>query len=118
MKKIVENGRAKGHFDYPLDSKAEHTLYINKSSIYCLIFGSKKAEAITFKRCVCKDVVPSIRKTGSYMTEDNEQKATRIVNHPRGERALHYDVVDHIKRTYPEVILPSSLGENQKNPSS
>lgn len=39
---------------------------INESGIYALIFGSKLPKAREFKRWVTSEVLPSIRKTGSY----------------------------------------------------
>lgn len=40
--------------------------HINESGLYALIFGSTKAEAKRFKKWVTSQVLPSIRKTGSY----------------------------------------------------
>lgn len=40
--------------------------HINESGMYALIFGSTKPEAKRFKRWVTSEVLPSIRKTGSY----------------------------------------------------
>lgn len=40
--------------------------YINESGLYALIFGSKKPRAKAFKRWVTSEVLPTIRKTGSY----------------------------------------------------
>ena len=39
---------------------------INESGLYALIFGSKLASAVKFKRWVTSEVLPAIRKTGSY----------------------------------------------------
>lgn len=39
---------------------------INESGVYSLIFGSKLEGAKRFKRWVTNEVLPSIRKTGSY----------------------------------------------------
>jgi hypothetical protein len=41
-------------------------LYVNESGIYTLIFGSKLPAAEDFKHWVTSEVLPSIRKTGSY----------------------------------------------------
>ena len=41
---------------------------INESGVYALIFGSKLPKAKQFKRWVTSEVLPSIRKTGSYNT--------------------------------------------------
>ncbi|WP_286801354.1 BRO-N domain-containing protein [Marinobacter sp. UBA2498] len=39
---------------------------INEAGLYCLIFKSRKPEAKKFKRWVTHEVLPAIRKTGSY----------------------------------------------------
>lgn len=51
-----------------LDAKGRNQLVnvINESGLYCLIFGSKLEKAKEFKRWVTSEVLPSIRKTGSY----------------------------------------------------
>ena len=40
---------------------------INESGLYALIFGSKLESAKRFKRWVTSEVLPALRKTGSYM---------------------------------------------------
>lgn len=40
--------------------------YVNESGLYALIFSSKQPNAKEFKRWVTSEVLPSIRKTGSY----------------------------------------------------
>ena len=49
----------------PLNSQP-HTTYINESGLYCLVIRSKLESSRKFKRWVTKEVIPSIRKTGSY----------------------------------------------------
>lgn len=43
---------------------------INEYGLYNLIFGSRKPEAKQFKRWVTHEVLPEIRKTGSYNKND------------------------------------------------
>ena len=45
---------------------------INEYGVYGLIFGSKLKSAKRFKRWVTHDVLPSIRKTGSYSMNKSE----------------------------------------------
>jgi prophage antirepressor-like protein len=40
---------------------------INESGLYSLILTSRKPEAKKFKKWVTSEVLPSIRKTGSYV---------------------------------------------------
>jgi len=47
---------------------------ISESGVYALIFSSRKPEAENFKRWIRKEVIPSIRKHGAYMTPDTIEK--------------------------------------------
>lgn len=43
--------------------------HVNESGLYSLILGSNKPEAKRFKRWVTGEVLPSLRKTGTYSTQ-------------------------------------------------
>lgn len=43
---------------------------VNEPGLYSLVLGSRKPEAKEFKRWITHEVIPSIRKTGMYMTGD------------------------------------------------
>jgi len=43
-----------------------HTIFVNESGLNDLVLDSRKPQAKIFRRWVTKDVLPSIRKTGSY----------------------------------------------------
>ena len=45
---------------------AQEMATISESGLYSLILRSRKPEAKTFKRWIVREVLPSIRKTGSY----------------------------------------------------
>lgn len=45
---------------------------INESGMYSLVLGSKLPSAKKFKRWITSEVLPSIRKTGGYNTEELE----------------------------------------------
>lgn len=52
---------------------------INESGLYALIFGSKLESARRFKHWVTSEVLPSIRKTGSYsMKESNDSTSNTV----------------------------------------
>lgn len=48
-------------------SGEQQATIINESGVYSLIFGSKLEGAVRFKRWVTSEVLPTLRKTGSYM---------------------------------------------------
>lgn len=47
---------------------------VNEPGLYALVLGSRKPEAKAFKRWVTHEVIPSIRKTGAYMTPETIEK--------------------------------------------
>lgn len=50
----------------PSKGGEQKTFIINESGLYALIFGSKLESAKKFKKWVTSEVLPSIRKTGTY----------------------------------------------------
>jgi len=52
---------------------------INESGLYIAIFGSTKDEAIQFKYWVTRDVLPQIRKTGSYQIQPTQKSLKQKV---------------------------------------
>ena len=86
-----------------LDAKGRNQLVnvINESGLYCLIFGSKLEKAKEFKRWVTSEVLPSIRKTGSYtMPSDTidvtQQYLVRLaVSRQAKGRGSHYQRIYH-----------------------
>jgi len=49
--------------------RVQETIIINESGLYSLILSSKLPDAKKFKRWVTSEVLPSIRKTGSYHSQ-------------------------------------------------
>lgn len=74
---------------------------INESGLYSLILSSKLPKAKSFKRWVTSEVLPSIRKTGSYsiqqkvdsyMIEDSIARAKRWIEEEEERRNLRLTV--------------------------
>ena len=49
-----------------VDSRVQSLVFVSEAGLYDLIMQSRKPEAKAFKRWVTHEVLPSIRKTGSY----------------------------------------------------
>jgi len=74
------------------DEKLMRTLYVsgqscevltvNEPGLYGLIFKSRKPEAKAFKRWVKHDVLPQIRKTGSFNSNPNMIQIDITKNQP------------------------------------
>lgn len=52
-------------------NKNKETIIINESGLYSLILSSKLPNAKKFKRWVTTDILPTIRKTGGYVNNDD-----------------------------------------------
>ena len=64
-----------------LSGQNREVIIVNESGLYSLILSSKLPNAKAFKRWVTSEVLPSIRKTGSYTYQranPNEEKALQI----------------------------------------
>ncbi len=60
------------------ESGTKHTKFGPESEVYRLIFGSKLDSAKKFQDWVFKEVLPSIRKTGSYSVAQQQQPSYQI----------------------------------------
>lgn len=59
-------------------SGAQNTTIINESGMYSLVLQSKLPDAKKFKRWVTNEVLPSIRKTGSYESLATQQQMLQL----------------------------------------
>ena len=68
---------------------------------------------------VTSELLPSIRKTGSYvMRIDVGHKFNNVLTFKiENENDLHIKVVSFLKKRFPHSIFVASLGENQDHPS-
>ena len=111
MKKLEDLEHCKGGIKLipPLNGNDMKTFYINESGLYSLIIRSNKSEAKQFKRWITNDVLPSLRKTGSYTINTN-------ILELKNENALHWKVVEYLRKYYPDAILMPD-GKNNRPPS-
>ena len=79
----------------PSEGGIQQTTIINESGLYSLIFGSKLESAKKFKKWVTSEVLPSIRKTGSYQMPVTT--ADKIMLLAQGHMELQQEV-DSIKK--------------------
>ena len=87
----------------------KQAMFINESGLYSLILSSKKEEAKVFKKWVTSEVLPTIRKTGSYVAPALLDKQIVL----KDEKDLHYKVINYIREYYSSAIIIAGLGENQ-----
>ena len=66
----------------------QQAIVINESGLYSLIFGSTLPTAKKFKKWVTSEVLPSIRKNGSY--------GRQLPQNPMELLELHYEAIRHV----------------------
>ena len=103
----------KGRVSRPLKKNEKNTIYINESGMYSLILRSKLEGAKQFKRWVTSEVLPAIRKTGTYSYDMDHTYKDKLTFKIETEDDLHTKVVNFIKKRYPTSIFTATLGENQ-----
>jgi prophage antirepressor-like protein len=60
--------------------RSQYPTWINESGLYALIFGSKLESAKRFKHWVTSEVLPTLRKTGSYEMPKKKQSSERLAS--------------------------------------
>ncbi len=56
-------------------AKTAVSIWISEAGLYTLVMRSRKPEAKTFQLWVTKEVLPSIRRNGGYMTAEVAQQS-------------------------------------------
>ncbi|WP_333980613.1 Bro-N domain-containing protein [Bacillus pumilus] len=76
---------------------------VNEPGLYTLILSSRKPEAKQFKRWVTHDVLPVIRKSGMYISEDvtREQK---LFNYDLLEETFRNCGIENLHELYKECV--------------
>lgn len=69
---VSEEDKKDAPFQGPLGG-TQTMIIINESGLYALIFGSKLESAQRFKHWVTSEVLPAIRKTGSYQAPQGKE---------------------------------------------
>ena len=92
---------------------------INESGVYALIFGSKLESAKRFKRWVTSEVLPSIRKTGSYQKPMTTAEQIQLLAQGNIELKEKIDAVNddlqEFKRDMPLLALECQKITKAKN---
>lgn len=93
------------------DSGQKRELYIiNESGLYSVILSSKLPSAKRFKRWVTSEVLPVIRKTGSYEMDDYSPEMKAILMHDKKLVKIDNRVTDlenHMTIDYGEQVVLS-----------
>ena len=78
----------KGVEIFPLltNGGVQQMTFINEPNLYRVIFRSRKAEAVQFQDWIFEEVIPAIRKTGSYQVSDGIKSAKTTADDRTGLR--------------------------------
>lgn len=89
---------------------------VNEPGLYSLILGSRKPEAKQFKRWITHEVIPSIRKHGTYMTEETLEKALsnpdfliNLATRLKDEQTKRLQAEQKVIEQKPKVIFAEAL---------
>nr|DAH43081.1 MAG TPA: repressor domain protein [Caudoviricetes sp.] len=98
---------------------------INESGLYSLIFGSKLEGAVRFKRWVTSEVLPTLRKTGSYtmpklskelqalfLLDDRTQRQEQRLSALENTMTVDYDQQRVLRKCISKSVIGSLGGEN------
>ena len=81
--------------------RMQKTPIINESGFYSLVLSSKLPSAKKFKRWVTSEVLPAIRKTGSYSTEERLRSSNALLEDKISSlepKAEYYDFIMHSRK--------------------
>jgi len=84
---VISDGKRRGN---------PNQVIINESGVYALIFGSKLDSAKRFKHWVTSEVLPQIRRTGSYQKRLTPEEMMRI---QLGMVDDHENRIEHLEKT-------------------
>lgn len=101
----------------PTTGGAQWLTTVNEPGLYSLIFGSRKPEAKRFKRWVTHEVLPAIRRDGSYSTPAATPALPPgihvVANTPRQASWLWAQAVeDHVSRALMTQVAASNHRES------
>lgn len=89
---------------------------VNEAGLYSLILGSRKHEAKQFKRWITHEVIPSIRKHGTYMTPEtieqvllNPDTIIKIATQLKEEQSKRAAAEKTIEEQKPKVLFAEAV---------
>lgn len=94
----------------------QQTLFINESGLFSLTLSSKLPKAKEFKRWITKEVIPSIRKHGGYLTPakieevlSNPDTIIKLATELKQERAKRIEHEQKIEADKPKVLFAEAV---------
>ena len=115
-KAIVRHTDEEDRTKHPIltNSGTQNSWIINESGLYSLILSSKLPTAKKFKRWVTSEVLPTIRKTGGYVADDEKFIGTYLPNADEATRLMFKANLEAIKSLNNKVGLLEVENAQQK----
>jgi prophage antirepressor-like protein len=106
-KRLDEDDKANQPLRLIRSEQARNQNIINESGFYAAVLGSKKPEAKKFKKWVTSEVLPTIRKTGGYLSPEIDwtdlDKIQQILDVAKEERKKRLDAETKLIENKPKV---------------
>ena len=98
----------------------QQLVYINEKNLYKVIMRSDKPQAEPFQDWVCGEVLPSIRKTGSYSIQKLSRKelAQMVIEAEEEKERLQLEVKkreDKIEQDKPKVLFADAVCTSKRS---
>ena len=93
--------------------RTQQTIVINESGLYSLILSSKLPNAKKFKRWVTSEVLPTIRKTGGYVNDEDLFINTYFPFADDGTKAIFKSTLETVRKQNEIIASQKKTIENQ-----
>lgn len=104
---------------YPISDslgRQQDATFVNESGLYEVILRSDSPKAKPFRKYVCSEVLPTIRRTGMYATSDlldNPDLAIEIFQQLKAEREQKKKLQEKINADKPKVAYADAILESK-----
>lgn len=92
---------------YLIDSlgRQQQTTVVNEAGLYSLILTSNKPEARQFKRWITHEVIPTIRKTGGYVANDDLFVETYLKHADEQTKLLFRATLETVRKQNEQIAI-------------
>lgn len=119
-KAVNDHCRAITKRSTPISGKMQEINFIPEGDVYRLIVRSKLPTAERFERWVFDEVLPSIRKHGTYMTPDTIEKVLlnpdtliKLATELKEERQKRVALESKVEEDHPKVIFADAVSSSK-----
>lgn len=84
---------------------------VNEPGLYTLILGSRKPEAKQFKRWVTHEVIPTIRKTGGYVSNEDMFINTYLVHADNQTKLMFRATLETVRKQNEQLAIMQPKAE-------